>query len=61
MYHFEVDVIESRWPKLKMIINGPGGVRSIEAPYDTALTQFEVHVKNTLQQSVNNIIQRRKK
>ena len=60
MYHFEVDVID-KWPKLKMIINSSQGVRSLEAPYDTALTQFEVHVRNQLQQTVNNIIQRRKR
>jgi hypothetical protein len=59
MNHFEVD-IQINWPRLKMIINSPRGVNVTTSLYDTALTNFEVQVRNTLQQIVNDIIKRRK-
>jgi hypothetical protein len=59
MYHFEVD-IQVNWPQLKLIINSPFGVRVKDSLYDTALSNFEVELKNTLQQTINQILQRRK-
>lgn len=59
MNHFEVDIIPS-WPKMKLIIHTPRGVITHESMYDTALVNFEVQVRNVLQQQVNDLIRRRK-
>lgn len=61
MYSFEVSIIP-QWPKIKLIINGPNGrVQTTESVYDTAFTNFEVHVKNALQSTINEVLQKRKR
>jgi hypothetical protein len=58
MFNFDVTV-HVQWPKLKLIINSPRGVKVVESMYDTALTNFEVHVRNELQSTINQILKRR--
>jgi hypothetical protein len=59
MNHIEIDV-QLQWPKMKLIINGPRGIKVTESFYDTALTNFEVEVRNELQFMVNGVIKKRK-
>jgi len=60
MERFEV-TIHDEWPYLKLVINGADSAGVTKSQYDTAQTNFEVHVRNALQKAVTKIIQRRKR
>jgi|WetSurMetagenome_2_1015567.scaffolds.fasta_scaffold1005322_2 hypothetical protein len=59
MAQFEV-VIIPQWPKMKLIINGQRGTTVRESYYDTALANFEVEVRNVLQATITDIMNKRK-
>jgi predicted TIM-barrel fold metal-dependent hydrolase len=58
--HIEVDVIDTHWPKLKIIVSHMGRVREVDAQYDIAGTQFVPAVQGALQQAIDAVIKSRK-
>lgn len=58
---FEVTIQDESYPQLTLIIHRPGGTPIVErAEKSLAFTKFEVHLKNALQSTLNEITQQRK-
>ncbi len=61
MRTFEVTIQDERYPDLILIIHRPGAAPIVErATNDVAFTKFEVHLKNALQNVLQDINRRRK-
>lgn len=53
-------IVIDDWPRIKLIIQSPTGVRTESAMYDVAPTVFEPFVKDVVTKAVQTITQKRK-
>lgn len=51
-----ITITDDRWPRLTLVINRGGKVRTETHPYDIAASQFEPAVKDTLRLQVEEVI-----
>ena len=49
-------VIKDEWPHLKLLLISPDRIRQETRIFDVALTEFDVLVRNALQQAVNVVV-----
>lgn len=56
----EVVILDDKWPRLTVMVKEPGNqVRTNQAHYDIAASQFEPNVKDALARQIKGIIDRK--
>ncbi len=56
----EIVLLDDSWPRIKMIVNRDGRVRTEVSHWDVALSNFEPAAKDSLRLAVEELIKQRK-